>query len=114
MSLEDFARSLASSIPGGLLAALIALPFSPSIYALALHGDRCFGHVQPGSADGTPLCLVKFAALAPVAALMGPLAHDEGQTENIWPGIFLTALAIGMLVALIRAYRAASRSPGQG
>jgi hypothetical protein len=45
---------------------------------------------------------------------MGPLAHDEDPTENIWPGIFLTALAIGMLVALIRAYRAASRSPGQG
>jgi hypothetical protein len=113
MSLEDFARSLASSIPGGLLAALIALPFSPSIYAPALHGDRCFGHVQPGSADGTPLCLVNSQRLH-VAALMGPLAHDEDPTENIWPGIFLTALAIGMLVALIRAYRAASRSPGQG
>ena len=84
--------------------ALLALPFSPSIYLLITHGNRCFEAPAPLASAESPVdCLFGIAALAPFFAVFGGLAHDDGPVDSPWPGILLTALIIGVMFATIRA-----------
>lgn len=110
MSVERFGRFLVASIPSGLVATLISLPFSPSIYALMWFGHRCFGPTPPGSTESPTACLTSFAIGAPFVALMGPLTHDDQPPDNVWPGILLTSVIIGIAFTMYRAYRATSKS----
>ena len=88
-----------------LLWALLTLPAAPSIYVIAAHGNRCFG-AQPSGLEQSPIeCLITFAALAPIAALFGGLAHDDVDPPSMWPGILTTAIIIGGIVAVLRYYR---------
>lgn len=83
---------------------LLALPFSPSIYFLIIHGNRCFEAPAPlATADSPAECLFGITVFAPVFAVFGGLAHDDGPDGNPWPGILLTSLIIGVMLAAIRA-----------
>ncbi|MEN2791546.1 hypothetical protein ABC974_18065 [Sphingomonas oligophenolica] len=110
---RKFAPFFIAALPSGLGIALLILPLSPSIYWLTLYGHRCFEGAGPVSPDSAPLCLVKSALEAPFVFLLGPLAHDDEQPPDVWPGVFLTALIIGVSFAMIRAYRSFSRSVGK-
>ena len=81
---------------------LVALPFSPSIYALFRLGRGCFGPQPPGLEQSALGCLGISAVIAPFAAVFGPLSKDESPPINLWPGILLTALVIGALMASVR------------
>jgi hypothetical protein len=90
---------------------LLTLPFSPSIYFLILRGNRCFEAPAPLVIAGSPVkCLLDITVLAPFFAVFGGLAHDDGPEDNPWPGILLTALIIGVLLAMTRARLSKSRS----
>jgi len=83
---------------------LLALPFSPSIYFLIIHGNRCFEAPAPlASAESPAECFFGITVLAPFFAVFGGLAHDAGPDDNPWPGILLTSLIIGITLAAIQA-----------
>lgn len=110
MQFGKFMPYLVAAIPGGLIATLVALPFSPSIYWLIFYGHQCFDGSGFASIQSASMCLADSMMGAPGAALIGPLAHDDEPAPDVWPGIFLTAFIIGASFAVIRAYRAFSKS----
>jgi hypothetical protein len=93
---------------------LMTLPFSPSIYFLILRGNRCFEVPAPLAIAESPVkCLLGITVFAPFFAVFGGLAHDNGPDDNPWLGILLTALIIGVLLAMIRAYLFRRRSAAE-
>ena len=81
---------------------LVAFPLSPSIYLLLWHGNRCFGPQPPGLEETPITCLVLMAGLAPFGAIFGTLSHDDSPPPNMWPGIFLTVLVIGLTASIVQ------------
>ena len=71
---------------------MLALPLSPSVWAVSQFGTRCF---TPGESAGD--CLAHMVLLAPFYVLFGPIAHDEEEPPNPWPDVLLTALILAIL-----------------
>jgi hypothetical protein len=66
---------------------LAMLPFAPSAYGFTIKLLQCFAF--PG---GWACQHILWAIpLAPLALLIGPIAHDEEDPINPWPRILLTA-----------------------
>jgi hypothetical protein len=71
----------------GLLRILIMLPFAPWVWAYYRFLPECIPFKE-GSACQDLLSIV---LVAPLAVLTGPIAHEEEDPINPWPGVFLTA-----------------------
>ena len=85
-----------------LVWSLVAFPLSPSIFVLLWHGNRCFGPQPPGLAEPPITCLAFMAAFAPLGAVWGTLGKDESAPPNMWPGIVLTTLVIGLIASIVQ------------
>jgi hypothetical protein len=77
---------------------LIALPFSPSIYALVIGGPACFAY----SASENPIeCVALIAAFAPIAAIFGPIPDDQAQPISVLPQILVTAFVVALVLTAV-------------
>jgi hypothetical protein len=86
---------------------LIVLPFAPSMWGLYCVAPYCLGGKFVPEEGGTAACFIKSAFIAPLAMILGPIAHDEEDPINPWPGVLLTALLLAGLVTVLRAALAA-------
>jgi len=74
---------------------MLALPFSPSVWAVSQFGTRCLTPELGSESAGD--CLTHMVLLAPFYVLFGPIAHEEEESPNPWPGVLLTALILASL-----------------
>ncbi|MDP1840750.1 MAG: hypothetical protein Q8N31_23210 [Reyranella sp.] len=89
----------------------LALLVSPIIYSLLLNLPRC--SLEPTFSWGSCAVIFSYSLLAPVAVLIGPIAHEAEDPPNPYPEILLIALAIVVawtaIAFLIKRYRGASK-----
>jgi hypothetical protein len=95
MRLASLLRRLAAWTRCVALWFMLVLPFSPSVWAVSLFGHRCFTPALGSESAGD--CMAHLVSLAPFYVLFGPIAHDEEEPPNPWPGVLLTALILAIL-----------------
>jgi hypothetical protein len=88
---------------GRCIAFAIALPVSPSIWALCAVGPTCFQSAWTAQGENPLECLAIVAAVAPFAAMFGPIAHDEEEPPSMLPEVLLTAFLLAILITILSA-----------
>lgn len=100
---------LAAAFVGMAGRTALALLLAPGIYLIALTRPHCWAEPIISWSG----CLASIL-IAPVGALIGPIAHNEEDPPNPYPGILLIALGIVIawtaILFLIKRYRKAKTS----
>jgi hypothetical protein len=82
---------------------IVLLPLSPSVWSVYVTEPYCFSRTRTEHGGNPVECLFDSAAEAPLALLLGPIAHDEDDPPSAVPKVLAIALLMATLATALSA-----------